>query len=121
MIRIRNWLLMQWQSVSLMPEPMPFAFMLERPASRIQSHRNGNVSPLDPIRVFRLKRKYASQFKSINGNTEILNQAFNLSTGVGGVMLGRATRYNTGLLVNVGRLYCGRRLQLSAGMPCATR
>lgn len=67
--------------------------------------QNRDVPPLDYERVIRLKRRMPNHFIGINGGVETLNQALALSKGTDGVMLGRAAYHNTGLLVDVDRLF----------------
>ena len=66
---------------------------------------NRDIPPLDYDRVFRLKREFPNHFIGINGGIEDLNHALELSRPVDGVMLGRAAYHNTGLLIDVDRLF----------------
>ncbi|MDA4844376.1 tRNA dihydrouridine(20/20a) synthase DusA [Hoeflea poritis] len=68
---------------------------------------NRDIPPLDYDRVFRLKQEFPNHFIGINGGIEDLNHALELSRPVDGVMLGRAAYHNTGLLVDVDRLFYG--------------
>ncbi len=68
---------------------------------------NRDVPPLDYHRVFRLKEEFPNKFIGINGGIEDLNHALELSRPVDGVMLGRAAYHNTGLLVDVDRVFYG--------------
>ena len=68
---------------------------------------NRDIPPLDYDRVFRLKKEFPNHFIGINGGIEDLNHALELSRPVDGVMLGRAAYHNTGLLIDVDRLFYG--------------
>lgn len=66
---------------------------------------NRDIPPLDYDRVYRLKAKNSKLFIGINGGIESLIQSAEHLNNVDGVMLGRASYYNTNLLTKVDEVH----------------